>query len=39
MLTEDLGVKVEEATDTEYKIITYEMLKEIKYGSQNKRSK
>ena len=39
MLTEDLAVKVEEATDTEYKVITYEMLKEIKYGSQNKRNK
>lgn len=36
MLTEALNVKVQEASDTAYKIIKYEMLKEIKYVSQNK---
>lgn len=39
MLTEALSVKVQEASDTEYKIIKYEMLKEIKFISQNKQKR
>ena len=34
ILTEDLSVKVWEATDTDYKITKYEMHKDVKYTSQ-----